>query len=469
MANVVFLQRDPIEWLGLMYLSSTLKANGHNTRMVIDALEPEGALEAALKEPADLYAFSPLVTDFRWALDQAASLKARRDVPVVLGGTHVTLNPEETLAHPAVDVVCRGEGEAPLLELAEAVAEGREVGGIANLWSKHNGSLVRNEMRDLVTDLDSLPLPDRDLYSHYPPLRALGKRPLHIGRGCPYGCTYCHNARKRELYRGKGPYLRWRSVDNVLAEVEELARGSFFKVLHFVDDGFGLREDWLVEFLPRLGRMFDRRPAIFANMRADMVTEGLCAAFRDYGADQFRLRIAVECGDERYRREVLRKTISDADLRRAAQLLHGSGIGFATYNMVGLPGESLDQALQTLRLNIELKPQHVFCFLYQPFPGTDLADYAVECGSVDAATLSGAGAGNRDFLGTFEGRSPLRQGNGSELENLQRLFALVVRFPVLRPLAERLVRIRRLAPVLRLVYQAYMRAFVFFRRRTDAY
>jgi len=70
---------------------------------------------------------------------------------VVLGGTHVTLNPEETLAHHAVDVVCRGEGEAPQLELAEAVAGRRAYSGIASLWSTRNRSLVRNEMRDLGT------------------------------------------------------------------------------------------------------------------------------------------------------------------------------------------------------------------------------------------------------------------------------------------------------------------------------
>jgi anaerobic magnesium-protoporphyrin IX monomethyl ester cyclase len=469
MATVVFLQRDPIEWLGLMYLSATLKANGHRTRMVVDALEPGGAVESALREPADLFAFSPLVTDFRWVLGQAAALKARRNVPVVLGGTHATLNPEEMLAHPEVDVVCRGEGEAPLLELAEAVDEGRDWGGIANLWSRRDGVVVRNELRDLVSDLDTLPLPDRELYAGYPALRALGKRPLHMGRGCPYGCSYCHNARKRELYHGKGSYLRWRSIDGVLAEVEQLARGSFFKVLHFVDDGFGLREDWLVEFLPRLGRLLDPRPAVFANMRADMVTEGLCAAFRDYGAERFRLRIAVECGDERYRREVLRKTISDADLRRAARLLHASGVRFATYNMMGLPGETLGQAIETLRLNVELRPAHAFCFLYQPFPGTDLARFAVDCGTVDAATLAGGGAGSENFLGTFESHSPLCQDNVVELENLQRLFALVVKVPLLLPLATRAVRFRRLAPVLRLFYQASQRLFVFFRRRVDAY
>ncbi len=469
MATVVFLQRDPIEWLGLMYLSATLKSHGHRTRMFVDALEPDGAVQAALGASADLYAFSPLVTDLRWVLAQAARLKERLDVPVVMGGTHVTLNPEETLAHPAVDVVCRGEGEAPLLELAEAVEQGRDWSGIANLWSKRNGSVVRNEMRDLVEDLDALSLPDRELYAGYSVLRGLGKRPLHIGRGCPYGCSYCHNARKRELYRGKGSYLRWRSVEGVLAEVEQLARGSFFKVLHFVDDGFGLREDWLVEFLPRLWELLDPRPAIFANMRADMVTDGLCTAFRDYGADRFRLRIAVECGDERYRREVLRKTISDADLRRAAELLHDSGVRFATYNMMGLPGETLEQAIETLRLNVDLRPAHAFCFLYQPFPGTDLARFAVECGSVDAATLAGGGADSEDFLGTFEARSPLRQDNVVELENLQRIFALVVRFPLLLPLATRVVRVRRLAPLLRLVYQASLRLFVFLRRRTDAY
>ena len=159
MASIVFLQRDPIEWLGIMYLSSILKKNGHRTTVVVDSLEANGGMDRALREGADIYALSPLVTDIQWAMEQVAEIKKHSDALVVLGGTHVTLNPEETLAHPDVDVICLGEGEHPLLELAEAVDSGSSWSSIPNLWLKLNGETRRNDLRDLVEDLDSLPYP----------------------------------------------------------------------------------------------------------------------------------------------------------------------------------------------------------------------------------------------------------------------------------------------------------------------
>ena len=467
MASIVFLQRDPIEWLGIMYLSSMLREHGHRTEVVIDSLEAQGCLDRALSKEADIYALSPLVTDIQWAMELIAEIKRHSNALVVLGGTHVTLNPDESLAHPDVDVICLGEGEHPFLELAEAVDSGTSWAGIPNLWVRENGETRRNVLRDLVLDLDSLPFPDRALYSAYPELRSWGKRPLHIGRGCPYSCSYCHNASKRELVAHKGRYLRWRSVESVLSEVEDLVRTTSFKVLHFVDDGFGINQDWLGEFLPKLSALVDDPPAIFANMRADMVTEKLCATFSHYGSDRMRLRIAVECGDEEYRQQVLHKTITDDDLHRAAALLHAHGIGFATYNMVGLPGETLDQAISTLRLNVELRPAEAFCFIYQPFPGTQLAQLTLDSGAIDAAGLAGAGA--EGFRGYFESFSPLSQPNIVQLENVQRLFGIVVKRPALFPMARRLAAVRWLAPLFRLIYQAHLRMTVQQRRRVDGY
>ncbi|MCK5378292.1 MAG: B12-binding domain-containing radical SAM protein [Acidobacteria bacterium] len=468
MAKVVFIQRTAVEWLGVMYLSAVLKSHGHQCSMVVESEEGRDAAAGALDEGADVFAFSCLATDFRWALQKAATIKQESDSLVIMGGTQVTLNPEEAIRQPQVDVVCRGEGEGALLDLVDAIDRREDFSRIANLWVKRDGTVHRNEMRRLIEDLDALPFPDRGLYSKYTVFRESGKRPLHLGRGCPYGCTFCHNRRKRDLYAGKGRFVRWRSMDSVLREVEEMARSSFVSVLHFADDGFGINREWLSELLPGLsGLLGEQRPALFANMRADMVTDDLCETFRGYGAHLMRIRIAVECGDEQYRREVLKKVISNEELSRAAGLFREYGIDFATYNMVGLPGETLDQALETLRLNLELRPSRAICFIYQPYPGTDLANYALESDVVDPETVTEfAEDGLRGF---FESYSLLRQKNIKQLENVQRVFELVARYPVFFPLAKRLVRFESLSLLLRLLYRLYMRLVIRHRRATDAY
>jgi radical SAM superfamily enzyme YgiQ (UPF0313 family) len=353
-----------------------------------------------------------------------------------------------------------------MAELADAVGAGSDFGGIPNLWVKHGGAVTRNPIRDLVQDLDSLPLPDRGLYAAYPHFQKRGVRPMHLSRGCPYDCTYCHNSAKKEVYRGKGRYVRWRSMDSAIAEIDEIQSTQFVKLLHVIDDGFGMNSDWTCELIARLAARRDR-PAIHANMRADMVTEDLCRAMRDYGADRWRLRIAVECGDERYRREVLRKNLTDGSLFKAADLFHRHGLPFVTYNMVGLPGETMEQGLQTLRLNMRLRPELALCFVFQPYPGTRLARRAVEEGSLSADDLERLGKG--DFGGTFHSPSPLRHRDTNRLQNLQRVFALVAAHPWLYRFATRLADLPAAAPVLSAVLKVHTRFLLMRRRRRDGY
>ncbi|OGD33512.1 MAG: hypothetical protein A2V45_07910 [Candidatus Aminicenantes bacterium RBG_19FT_COMBO_58_17] len=467
MAKIVFLQQHPDEWLGVMYISSMLKSRGHQCDVLVEPLERGDIIERALSQSPDIVAFSCLTSDYFWALNKAEAVKRRSKALTVMGGTHVTLNPEESIAQPSIDIICRGEGEQPMAELADAIDRGRDYRAIRNMWLKSDGGIARNEVRDLVADLDSLPLPDRELYLKYPHFRKVGKRPLHLGRGCPYDCSYCHNYRKKELYRGKGPFVRWRAMEHVLEEVRDIRRAGFVKVLHFIDDGFGINRQWLKTFLQRLAQTDEVRLAVQANMRADMVTQDLCAAMKDYGADLLRLRIAVECADEEYRRTVLKKHLSNASLLNAAETFHRYGIDFITYNMLGLPGESLNQSLETLRLNIRLRPSFAHSFIYQPYPGTDLARYAQDKGYLSSEMLERLGTA--EYQGFFHSRSVLTQPDIKKSENVQRVFSMVVKHPALFPLARRAVRFRFLAFPLRVVRRVSISTFLSRRMRRDKY
>jgi len=258
-------------------------------------------------------------------------------------------------------------------------------------------------MRNLTNDLDSLPFPDHRLYTKYPFFRQRGKRSFALGRGCPFACAHCHNSAQREVFKDKGRYVRWRSRENILDEIDEILQSDSVTVLHFVDDSFGTNQGWLVELVRALQARGLRAVALQANMRADLVTDELCAALHEYGADKLRLRIAVETGNEDYRRRILKKNISDDVLIRAADMLNRYGIDFVTYNMLGLPGESYSEALETLRFNCRLQPALALCFVFQPFPGTELAKYAVSEGFLPAENLKRLGT--TEFGGFFHSRS----------------------------------------------------------------
>ena len=467
MATIVFLQHLAEEWLGVMYLSAVLKARGHACEILVEPFEREPLADKALQMCPDIIAFSCLTSDYHWALEKIRSLKPRSRALMVMGGTHITLNPEEAIAETEVDVICRGEGEYPLLELAEALDVDRDYSSIRNLWVKKDGRIIRNEIRNLVEDLDSLPFPDRALYAKYPFFRKRGKRPVHLSRGCPYSCSFCHNVSKKAIYRSKGKYVRWRSKTSVLAEIEDLRAKCYVRVVHFIDDSFGVDGPWLIDFLESLSHLEGKQPTLQASLRADMVTEELCRAFRNYGVGKFRMRFAVETGDEQFRRQVLKKDISNVTLLNAARLFNRYKVEFATYNIVGLPGESLEQALDTLRLNLLLKPSFAICFIYQPFPGTELAEYAVRNGYLSGSALQELG--KADHAGFYHTRSPLKQDDMEKIGRLYLIFSVIVKFPFLFPLVRPAVGLQVLSPLLSLISKLYLRKFVFLRKLRDKY
>ncbi len=451
MSRVVFLQKTAYEWLGTMYISAVLKAHGHACDILVEPLEKEDVVLKTLRISPDIVAFSCLTSDYHWAKEKARYIKQKSKALIVMGGTHITLNPNEAIADPHVDVICIGEGEYPMLELANAVEKNGRIRVINNLWIKSSSGVIKNESRDLIENLDSLPFPDRDLYAKYESLAKRGKKPVDLGRGCPFNCSFCHNVAKRKLFKDKGSYVRWRSIDNVLEEISQIKKTRFVRLIHFVDDGFGLNQESLQKLLKRLSDNFIDRPIIQANMRGDMITENLCRSFHEYGTGLLRIRIAVECGDEIYRRKILRKNLTNDDLFRAARLFHLYKIPFITYNMLGLPGETINQAVETLALNLRLKPSSSICFIFQPFPGTELAEYAIQMGFLNSAKLSELGT--KEFYGIGDSRSILKQKDIFKIENLHKLFGLTIKFPLIFPFVEKIICFRIFHPFFKVLYR----------------
>lgn len=190
--------------------------------------------------------------------------------PVVWGGIHPTLFPEECMKE--VDIISQGESEEALLELVEAVEFGRDISRIQNLWVRTaNGEIIRNPARPLIHDLDTIPYCDIDYEDHFaldegelkpitPDLMKKHMRSynswggridyyISTSRGCPHHCTYCCNDGLQELY-GTGGFIRKRSAANVIRELEEVIRRYPFINYTFLTDEELLvqKMDFIVEF-----------------------------------------------------------------------------------------------------------------------------------------------------------------------------------------------------------------------------
>jgi anaerobic magnesium-protoporphyrin IX monomethyl ester cyclase len=436
------------EPLGLLYLASVLKQAGHQVRLAVVA--DEDVVATARDWQPGVVGYSVYTGSQTYYRDLNQRIKdALPGVVSVFGGPHPTYFPE-FVEEPGVDAVCIGEGEAAILDLVDAVEAGRTLSGIDNWWFKRDdagdGGVERNPVRDLENDLDRLPFPDRELLFEKDAFtRQSGIKHFITSRGCPYDCTYCFNHALAEVYRGKGRRLRQMSVDRVVEEVKGVQARYPMQFVVFLDDLFIVDVDWLRELAERFPREVGL--PFFCNVRANLVTPEKVNLLRQAGCAS--VGMGLETGNPRLRNEILKRNLSDEQIVEASRLIREAGIQLLTTNMLGLPGGTLALDLETLALNHACKPAYANAFLYQPYPRTELGDYARENGHV---------AGSLDDIdpSAWE-RSVLRFATPQEkrqIENLNKLFALAVEWPWLAGLVRRLVKLPP-NPLFRLAYKLW--------------
>jgi anaerobic magnesium-protoporphyrin IX monomethyl ester cyclase len=429
MARIAFVQNLAYEYLGVMYLSASLKEAGHSSEAFILERSEDDLARQVLDFHPDLVAFSCTTGVHHWAEDFAEKIKRRRRVLTVFGGPHPTFFPN-MIEHPPVDVVCRGEGEQAIVEMANRVDAGEPVHDILNCSFKLNGKFISNELRPLIADLDSIPNPDRMIYrSKYSYLRKT-QAAFMAGRGCPHRCTFCFNHSLQHMYRGLGSFVRFRNPEKVVDEIVRVAGQSNVKTVYLQDDTLFLNKRWLAQFAGLYGKRV--RLPMLCLVRADQVSEESIAALRRAGLKN--VFFGIECGDEAIRNGLLKKGITDEDVYRTARLLRKYSIRFRTYNMVGLPNETMEQALRTVRLNAEIRTDFPWCSIFRPFPGTELGRFVEQQGLL---TRPPEEAQQPSFFKD----SMVRSDNSEKLANLQKLFYYGVKFPWLIPLIKRLVRL----------------------------
>ena len=275
--------------------------------------------------------------------------------------------------------------------------------------------------------------------------RQSGIKHFITSRGCPYDCTYCFNHALAEIYRGKGKRLRQMSVDKVVEEVRWVQERYPMQFVVFLDDLFIVYERWLQELAVKFPREIGL--PFFCNVRANLVTPAKIELLKQAGC--VSVGMGLETGNPELRNEILKRNMTDAQIIEASSLIRGAGIELLTTNMLGLPGGSLEIDMQTLALNHACKPAYANAFLYQPYPRTELGDYARNGGYVEGAL--------DDIDPSAWERSVLRFSTPEEkrqIENLNKLFALAVEWPQMAGLVRWLIKLPP-NPFFRLVYKLW--------------
>ncbi|MBN2085970.1 MAG: cobalamin-dependent protein [Anaerolineales bacterium] len=370
--------------LGITSVAACLRAGGHEVRLFIADSGLDEALNAIRAYNPDAVAFSVISGSHRRYFEIAAALKRQLGVLTLWGGPHPTFFPE-MIELPFVDLVCIGEGEDAAAELADAydALGGKIPSGIRNFWVKQDGRIQRNPVRPRIRDLDRLPWPARDLYyAQSPVLFGHGIKHFMAHRGCPYACTYCFNHSYNRLYReqaGDARVIHSRSPDSIVAEILFVQSRVPMKMAAFVDDVFTIDRGWILRFAEVYARLC--RIPFSINARFDNIDPEITAALA--GAGLCLVYAGVEAGNEHIRNGVMKRRMSEQSMAEAAALFRKHGIKLLTENILGTPGETFEQAAETLGVNIRLRPAVANASIFSPYPKLEMTRFAVEHGFFD--------------------------------------------------------------------------------------
>jgi len=386
-------------YLGIAWLSAVLKQAGHETSLihVVEPPEREWLVERVKAEEPGLVGFSSTTHMFRHVASWAGWLADEVDVPCACGGVHPTIATEEVIGTRGIDFACIGEGEDTILELARALESGADASGIAGLWAKTaDGGIARNPARALRTDLDVIPFPDRGIFD--PDLFCADQHPrgtLMASRGCPFNCTYCSNHAQKSVYPNPKDYVRFRSPENVVAEIEQMvATDQRIEYIRFDDDILTTDKEWFA----RLSALYRERVGMpfICNSRVNFMDMKMAEGLAEMGCEV--VCMGIESGNPWLREKVLNRHMSNDQVSRAFEACRLAGMKTVSTNMFGLPLEETSMVLDTVKLNAICHPDTIQVSTFIPYPGTELFRLCEERGLIEGERVDSI----------FLGRSPLK-------------------------------------------------------------
>lgn len=373
---------------GLAHISSYLKKSVRDIEVSLlpvrdrDISEKDFIAAVAERSP-DVIGFTstshsfPLIAEFaRWVKSYD------REILTVAGGIHVTLNTEEALVSTALDIAVRGDGEHPMEAIVNEWTLHNRIPDAPGVWRKDGGRVVSNGLSS-AHDLDGLPDPDWEIFDYLSlDDGSQGIGGFMLSRGCPYQCTYCCNHKILNIYKeNNASYIRFKSVDKSISEIKNfIAKYPQIHTLYFDDDILPLKRKWFLEFAHRYGR--EIKKPYWCNVRPNLVDTEIVDAFVASGC--VRAGIGIESGAESLRNGVLKRNISDESIISAVELLKKSKVYVYSFNMVGVPGETKREILDTVRLNSRLGVDKMQCSIFYPYKHTASYDYVVKEGLVEA-------------------------------------------------------------------------------------
>ena len=357
--------------LGIAYLASSLKAQGHDVRLLdgkLGDMSVTQIIEQTLALRPDFVGITCMTVEFPTLVTIANSIKSRKNIPIIAGGAHINSIKSQALKEcKAIDFACVGEGEYLIREFALALETDGD-------FSKIKGLLLRSKEtkgidkriefmgeRAYPKNYDSLPFPAWEMFKLKDQISIL------THRGCPFRCTFCgHNS---------GFKARFRTPENVVAEIENNISLFNPKVIRFEDETFGLdlkRTKKIISLIMK--KNLHTKVRFSAQTRVDKIDIEFVEMMKMANFEM--LELGVESGNA----EILKGTkkgITLDQVEQAVIMAKSSGLKVWCKFILGHPGETINSMKDTMKFISKLNPDQLSVSIMTPFPGTPIHDMAI--------------------------------------------------------------------------------------------
>jgi len=380
-----------LQSFGLRTISACLKREGHEVCLLFlpkrftERYKKKTLNEIVeLSRGIDLIGISLMANFFDDAVQLTQRLKENYNIPILWGGIHPTLRPDECINY--ADMVCIGEGEEAIVELSNKMADGRYYQDVEGVWFKDKERIIKNPVRPLIKNLDHISFPDFDYKTHFILSdgsiqqmdiellkRYMGRTYMTMPtRGCPFGCTYCCNNFLNTMYP-KQKLPRKRSIDNIINELAEAIKLlPFIDCITFDDDSFfSFSLKTIEEFCEKYNKI--GLPLNISGATPTTITREKLSLCVDAGL-KF-VRMGIQSGSERTKK-LYNRRYTNKQVERAAKIINEfkDRTEAPQYDIIlDNPWENEEDLIETLMLLSKLPtPYKLSLFSLNYFPGTEL-------------------------------------------------------------------------------------------------
>jgi len=373
--------------IGLVYIAPVAEKRGHHVEILDLALEadPHPVLLRKLEERKwDLAGLSCMTPEFEGAEIAARQIKEFDPaLPIIFGGQHPTIVPEQAVSQEFCDFVCIGEGEETFGHFVDVWSSHRDLSQVAGLaYKDKDGQPRRNAPRPTIEDVDSIPIPayqllDMDRYAEADSARYTPKykraTQIFTSRGCPWHCTYCH-----DLF---GKHFRARSPENVLEEMRLLYDTYHIQEFMVEDDIFNFDMDRAKKICDLIIESGMKVALQFGNgIRLERMDEELVHKLAAAGTHH--VSIAIESASPRIQ-SLSRKNLKLHMVKDVVGWTRRYGINTLGFFMIGFPGETVEEIKMTIRFACETELDEALFSIVIPYAGTEMRSQVIRMGMYD--------------------------------------------------------------------------------------